>query len=499
MEINLKNFIFFVISISFFLLSQIFLLVQGIENYKFFKFDDEKIIVEKTLFEQFSQEVYESINTPFSTYEITSVCDITRQIRFPLYLNTYYDCRNIYSSELKKECKNNIISNNTDCTPGISNTNYNYNVKYEDRINYDVRIKYCQYFSRFTQKISKIYNYYFCRDNNLFTYEDLLFKSVPLYDLNGGINSCPNGKKCGILDTKKNILCLPYNYDCPYNDLNIQSGKDIDINTIPINDTFYLKYSNSIDKNILSSFIISENQPMNHEWDIYVRETYEDTNEEDIIKRRRLNTKDFELVGDKDDNSYEKLNISSKVKEILESNNMNSNIQASLKNKNQNQSLNIYARNYIGFKNYEELLDFKKNFNEKDPKDNPLYKLASSGHNPLITIIFSSVFFVLGIVLLILGIRKCKSKIDNKKLILIVRVVNCIFFIVELFIIAFHFVKYPKIHIDMDERMQKVLDLYNDRTFSTQVYRIISLVFSTVSLIFINIKFSEEENLIHND
>ena len=459
MEINLKNFIFFVISISFFLLSQIFLLVQGIENYKFFKFDDEKIIVEKTLFEQFSQEVYESINTPFSTYEITSVCDISRQIRFPLYLNTYYDCRNIYSSELKKECKNNIISNNTDCTPGISNTNYNYNVKYEDRINYDVRIKYCQYFSRFTQKISKIYNYYFCRDNTLFTYEDLLFRSMPLYDLNGGINSCPN----------------------------------------PINDTFYLKYSNSIDKNILSSFIISENQPMNHEWDIYVRETYEDTNEEDIIKRRRLNTKDFELVGDKDDNSYEKLNINSKVKEILESNNMNSNIQASLKNKNQNQSLNIYARNYIGFKNYEELLDFKKNFNEKDPKDNPLYKLASSGHNPLITIIFSSVFFVLGIVLLILGIRKCKSKIDNKKLILIVRVVNCIFFFVELFIIAFHFVKYPKIHIDMDERMQKVLDLYNDRTFSTQVYRIISLVFSTVSLIFINIKFSEEENLIHND
>ena len=112
MEINLKNFIFFVISISLFLLSQIFLLVQGIENYKFFKFDDEKIIVEKTLFEQFSQEVYESINTPFSTYEITSVCDITKQIRFPLYLNTYYDCRNIYSSELKKNCQNSNLTTN---------------------------------------------------------------------------------------------------------------------------------------------------------------------------------------------------------------------------------------------------------------------------------------------------------------------------------------------------------------------------------------------------
>ena len=497
MEINLKNFIFFAISISFFLLSQIFLLVQGIENYKFFKFDDEKIIVEKTLFEQFSQEVYESINTPFSNYIISSDCDVTKQIRFPLYLDTYYDCRNIYSSELKKECQNNIVSNNTYCTPGTSNSNYDYTVKYEDRLNYDERIKYCQYFSQFTQKVSKIYNYYICRIDTLFTYEDLLFKSVPLYDLNGEKNTCPSGKNCGILDTKNNILCLTGNHDCPYNDLNMQ--KEQEDNTIQVNNDFFLKYSNSIDKNIISSIIISENQPMNHEWDIYVRETYEDTNEEDIIKRRRLNIKDFELVGDKDDNSYEKLNINFEVKEILESNNMNSNIQASLLNKNQNQRLNIYARNYIGFKNYKELLDFKKIFNEKDPKDNPLYKLASSGHNPLITIIFSSVFFVLGIVLLIFGIRKCNLKTDNKKLILIILIVTCIFFFVDLIIIAFHFVKYPTIHIDMDERMQKVLDLYNDRTLSTQVYRIISLVFSSVSFIFTFIKFSEKENLIHDD
>ena len=50
MEFNTKTFLF-IFSIAFFLLSQIFLLVQGIKNYEFFKFDDDKIIVEKTLFE----------------------------------------------------------------------------------------------------------------------------------------------------------------------------------------------------------------------------------------------------------------------------------------------------------------------------------------------------------------------------------------------------------------------------------------------------------------
>ena len=499
MEINTINFIFFIISISFFFLSQIFLLVQGIKNYEFSKFDDDKLIVEKTLFEQFSQEVYESINTPFSSYTIKSNCDVNNQIRPSLYLNTYYDCRNIYSSELKEKCQNNIISNNTDCSPYSSNSDYDYDIKYEDRLNYDGRIKYCQYFSRFTQKISKIYSYYICRDNTMFTYEDLLFKSMPLYDLNGNKNICPNNlKKCGILDTKNNILCLPQDYKCPYNDLSIQSTSGDNTVLVNSNNNYYLKYSNSDDKKIFSSIFISENQPMNHEWDIYVRETYEDIDEEDIIKRRRLTKKDFELVCDKDDNTYSKININFQVNEILENNNIYSNILTSELNKDQN--LNIYARNYIGFKDYDELLDFKKFFNEKDPMDNPLYKLTSSGHNPIITITFSSLFIVLDILALVFGILKFKSQENNNnKLILSFFIVNCVFFVVELFIIGFHFVKYPKIHIDMDERMKKVLDLYNDRTFSTQVYRIISLVFSTVSLILNNIKFSNKENLIHNE
>ena len=497
MDNKIKNFIFIILAVSLFFISQIFLLVQGIKNYKFFKFDDEKIIVEKTLFEQFSQEVYESINTPFSRYSFTTNCNINNQIRFPLYLNTFYDCRNIHSSELKKECQDGIIANYTDCTPGSSTYNYDYNINYEDRINFDSRIKYCEYFSRFNQKISKLQDYYMCREGSSYKYEDLLYNSVKLDDLYGASSSCPTGRKiCGILDTKNNWACLPDSYNCPYNVLNFEEKQTK--NSVKIDDGLYLSYSNNANQNIFTSFIISENQPMNHEWDIYVREKNEELDDEDINKRRKLTKKDFELVGDKEDMTYQKLNVEISAEELLNSN--RNNIQTTRLNLDQN--LNIFARNYIGFKDHKELINFKKIFNEEDPMDNPLYKITSSGHNPIITITFSSVFIIIDILFLVFEIIKFKSQNNNNDslIIIIFIIVNSVFFFVELLIIAFHFIKYPKIHIDMDERMQKVLDLYNDRTFSTQVYRIISLVFSTVSLVMSNIKFSiKENNLIHNE
>ena len=312
-------------------------------------------------------------------------------------MNSYYDCRNIYSSELKKKCQNSIISNNTDCTPYSSNSDYDYDINYEERLNYDGRIKYCQYFSRFTQKISKIYKNYMCRNSTVYTYEDLLINSMSLKDINGIYNYCPNNlKKCGILDTKNNILCVSEYYVCPYNVLQSSTG-DI----LP---------SNSSDKKIITSIIISENQPMNHEWDTYVREVYEDIDEEDKIKRRSLTTKDFELIGDKEDNTYSRQEVNYKVEDILSNNKVN-NIQTSQLNSNQN--LYIYTRNYIGFKDYDELLNFKKIFNENDPMDNPLFKLASSGHNPIITIFFSLVFIVLAILAFVFGVIKFNSQGNN--------------------------------------------------------------------------------------
>ena len=77
METNTINFILFIIGVSFFFFSQIFLLVQGIINLEFYKNEDRKVIVERTLFEQFSEEVYESINTPLMSYTFKNTCSIS--------------------------------------------------------------------------------------------------------------------------------------------------------------------------------------------------------------------------------------------------------------------------------------------------------------------------------------------------------------------------------------------------------------------------------------
>ena len=89
-------------------------------------------------------------------------------------------------------------------------------------------------------------------------------------------------------------------------------------------------------------------------------------------------------------------------------------------------------------------------------------------------------------------------KSDNHKcysrLLIAFLIINIIFFVIELVIIAFHFFYYPEIDIDMDERMKKVLELYNERRLSLQLYRIISVVFATASLILNPIKgFGGEE------
>ena len=493
------NFIFLILGASFFCLSQIFLLVQGAKNYKFFRFNDDEIIIERTLFEQFSEEVYESINTPLMSYTFKNSCSISDQIYISLNLDTYFDCTDLYTSDLREECQNNIVPNYTDCTPGTSNNNFNFNynrdfLNYEYRIVNDPRISYCEYFSKYTQKISKLDDKYICKDSYEYSYDNLLYNSVPLKDINGMYNNCPSGtNNCGILDTKNNILCLNSNWNCPNNYFYERSSSSS--STIKLYNRF-IQGSFEYDKPIIISVIISENRPMIHEWKTYVKELYNDLDDEEIKKRRSLTKKIFRLIGKEEDDTYQKLDISVYTKNITESNYIKNYQSGKYYN---DQLLNIYTRNYIGFKNSEELNDFKSIFNEKDPMDNPLYKLSSSGHNPIITITFSTVFLFLDLVN-IFFIIFCFKKGNNYNptIIKIFIAINSVFFLVELFIIAFHFYKYPKINIDMDDRMKKVLDLYNDRTFNFQVYRIISVVFSFVSLSLTSIIFYKNVHIIPN-
>ena len=488
------KFIFFILGAFFFFLSQIFLLVQGIKNYIFFNSSDREIIVEKTLFEQFSLEVYESINTPFSLYNLQDYCYYTDTLPVNLNMETYFDCSGISNSELKKECQKQVVSNYTDCsTDSYRDINFTTDqnfLNYEDRINFDPRTKYCDYFSNFTQKLYKIGNKYICNTESfIISYENLLANSFPLYDVFGMPNGCPSPKKnCGFLDTKNNILCLDF---CPIN--NIEESKTYEGGQIFIANKS-LELNTKDNKPVIISVILSENQPMSHEWSFYVKETYEDLDEEEKRKRRGITKKDFDSVVKGEDYTYKKIGIQLSVGEIYFSNTMK-NFDFSKYNLYQN--LDIYVRNYIGFKDIDELNDFKTFFNEKDPTDNPLYELTCIKYDPIITITFASIFIMIAIIHIIyLSITFKKEENNfNLRLIRAFFLIDVISLALELFIIAFHFIKYPKINIDMDERMKEVLDLYNERTFSFQIYRIISVTFSAVSIILIPFsRCSKDEN-----
>ena len=131
----------------------------------------------------------------------------------------------------------------------------------------------------------------------------------------------------------------------------------------------------------------------------------------------------------------------------------------------------------------------KKIFNDQDERDNPLYKLSSPGHEPLITIIFSCLFILLCFLYFSLEKKLFLPENIINKLFEIIKyifiIINFLCFIAGLIIMIYHFSKYNLIKIDMDERMKAVLDLYNKRTLWFQLFRIISLFFNLISIILI--------------
>ena len=463
------------IAIICFILSLILLLVLGSINYNFYNNNNLDIITERTLYEQFSYEVYSSIGTPLPAYyKIRTECDDSEEpIQFNLNLDTFFDCRNVHLKDLEPQCRDSIVNNYTSCSSEFT-------IDFNNLGNIEVLDdrKVCDYFSKYTQKISKLYNNSVCKSkNNYYQYHDLLtFKNDD--------QTCKNGyKKCGILDTFGNILCFPE--VCPINNIYHSIYSYTSYNNIEIDTNNYIIFDNSsynYNSKVIVSITISENHPSIHEWDKMVKETYEDIEDKEIEIRRSVTKKQFKEVFEKeiDDtfNIIDGLNL--KVREINDYNHIK-NFDERKYNKDQN--LAMYVRNYIGFKNLNELNRFKKIFNDLDETDNPLYKLSSSNHEPLIEIIFSCVFISISVLYLYF-----KNKLffqDN-----VAKIVSYIFETIVFLFLAWglsmtiwQFIEFPKITIEMDERMKAILDLYNKRTKMCKIFRIINLVFNGISFI----------------
>jgi hypothetical protein len=124
-------------------------------------------------------------------------------------------------------------------------------------------------------KINKIFSNQFFYEKSNKTYFDYLNKSIK-----EGENCNDNYKKCGILDSKKNILCLPENEECPLNYFKISDFELFDLlpeyNHIELIESItgikkYIYFTNNkIDNDIITNFKISFDKPCvlskEHNW-----------------------------------------------------------------------------------------------------------------------------------------------------------------------------------------------------------------------------------------
>jgi len=97
-----KEIIFGVLGIFYILLlltSMILLIIQGCKNKEYNEFNTPKIVNERFLYEQFSYEIYNSINSPLILdLRIQNECEENFQpIKFILKLNPHYNYKSTVS------------------------------------------------------------------------------------------------------------------------------------------------------------------------------------------------------------------------------------------------------------------------------------------------------------------------------------------------------------------------------------------------------------------
>jgi hypothetical protein len=174
--------ILFVIGEIFYLLLLIsylvFLIIQGYENKKYNDFNSVKIIKERLLYEQFSYEIYNSINSPLILdLKIQDECEENyRPLNFLLKLSPYYNYKSTVSIT--------HLFNRKFCIPIYEKLNNKYEpteLKYDSLLMHSINIEYIKHYNK--------------SDKNILNY------------------ICEKGyKPCGILDTMNNILCFPKKY-----------------------------------------------------------------------------------------------------------------------------------------------------------------------------------------------------------------------------------------------------------------------------------------------
>ena len=471
------------------ILSSILIFAQTIINIKYNYSKSKTILSEKLVYEQFSHDVYSNINSKilydFEIYPFSKECpDDKEQIIFPIKLDSYYDCEGEDIDSLDKDiCQDKITDSLICCQKDCCRDNKcrnkvasNFKVE-EDN---DERKNKCVYFNKYNGKFSQIVNgHKICAKKYIVDYQYLLYISE---------NSNIQDKDCLYLDS--------YNHCINANDikgnLNLKIG----------NDSFNLNNKNVIVKNIFS-----EITPNYFEYEILLKEAIlnnkikiSSDEQKDVNKYKEINMKNiYNVFFQKSDESLKGGNtIYQNQKEITLGKIINNNGEPVFENYINNdymklKNINWYTRNYIGFKNLEELSKFKQNFDENDVTNNPLYQISNDTLYPNIESIFVILIFLAEfIVSLIIQIKSFLSKktVKIKNYLIsdsLTQMFSPALLIIYFFIYLFKYVyKYHKISIEMEVYYQLVLDKYNKRRNQDCLLAAIIFLFISLVLILIN-------------
>ena len=460
------KYILSILCIFYFLTVITFLLllnIQSITNHNFKFLYSPKNIKELLFYEQFSYEIYSSINTNLILdLKIQDECEVNYQpLNFFLKLNP------------------------------------NYTFKYTVNITNLFNIKFCV---PIYEKLTNKYNYFELRYNNLLKHS-ININDIKNYDKNNPNylnNICEVGyKPCGILDTMNNILCLPKKYNCPLNDIIISRNKNSSLidngyDEITLNNSFliYLNTKENIERPIIITNFISFDKPWNHEYQNiigigrYLQEKEEFFDGYDIYMKivPFLNFSNItleDILNWEENNDY--------MKSVL--NELN-------EKENPNKYYFLFHKNYIGFKSYEELIKFKKLFKEDDYKKS----LHFDKYIPSVGTIIANVIAFLPILIFNIldfkGFFEEKDRYKNSVFItlFINGVLSFIYFIIYIPLYSIYKANINKFQFTLDSQMQDILNSFNKR-LKNQIFYDIAIYLLSIScsasifsfLIYINV------------
>ena len=162
----------------------------------------------------------------------------------------------------------------------------------------------------------------------------------------------PQEKKCGLIDSLGNFLCIPIDFSCPINYINISNNSSqvnfSHFHQVNIVENISLIYSNTnTEGRILVEFRVSEKIPC-------ADPDYENTgdNEVYILDKFYHRNKCFQgISGNKYDNRYNYLDTYEYSKLVIDSGLINElkKLPFFPYESNLNHSINLYTRNFIGF------------------------------------------------------------------------------------------------------------------------------------------------------